>query len=196
MKLGNRKLHGTAYLESDHVLFRGDERVKILLKEVTTVRVADGVLVLDRVDGAVEIELGKAAEKWAARIMNPPSRADKLSVKPGARVRLVGAFDQDFVRELGTTEFAENDLDLVFVAAEKTPELASLAKWEKDLKLDGGIWVVYPKGVKTIREIDVIEAGRAAGLKDVKVAAFSPTHTALKFVIPVAARPYRAVRSK
>ena len=39
-----------------------------------------------------------------------------------------------------------------------------------------------------IREVEVIERGRTAGLKDVKVASFSATHTALKFVIPVAAR--------
>jgi hypothetical protein len=48
--------------------------------------------------------------------------------------------------------------------------------------------VVYPKGVQTIREIEVLDAGRTAGLKDTKVASFSPTHTALRFVIPVSAR--------
>ena len=52
----------------------------------------------------------------------------------------------------------------------------------------GALWVVYPKGVQIIREIEVIDAGRAAGLKDTKVVAFSPTHPALRFVIPVAAR--------
>jgi hypothetical protein len=52
----------------------------------------------------------------------------------------------------------------------------------------GALWVVYPKGVTEIREIDVIMAGREAGLKDVKVASFSATHTALKFVIPVEER--------
>ncbi len=35
----------------------------------------------------------------------------------------------------------------------------------------------------------VMRAGRAAGLVDVKVVGFSATHTAQKFVIPVAARP-------
>jgi hypothetical protein len=44
---------------------------------------------------------------------------------------------------------------------------------------------VYPKGVAAIREIEVIEAGRAAGLKDIKVASFSSTHTALQFALPV-----------
>jgi len=48
--------------------------------------------------------------------------------------------------------------------------------------------VIYPKGMKQITEVDVISAGRATGLKDVKVVGFSATHTALKFVIPVEKR--------
>ena len=47
------------------------------------------------------------------------------------------------------------------------------------------LWVVYPKGKKEITENEVLAAGRKAGLKDVKVVGFSPTHTALKFVIPL-----------
>jgi hypothetical protein len=47
---------------------------------------------------------------------------------------------------------------------------------------------VYPKGQKQITENDVLGAGRKSGLKDVKVVGFSPTHTALKFVIPVESR--------
>ena len=53
--------------------------------------------------------------------------------------------------------------------------------------------MIYPKGIETIREIDVIEAGRAAGLKDTKVVRFSPTHTGLRFTIPVTARRTSAV---
>jgi len=47
---------------------------------------------------------------------------------------------------------------------------------------------VYPKGQKHIREIDVINAGKSAGLVDNKVARFSETHTALRLVIPLANR--------
>jgi hypothetical protein len=45
--------------------------------------------------------------------------------------------------------------------------------------------VVYPKGKQEITENDVLKAGRQAGLVDTKVALFSDTHTALKFVVPV-----------
>jgi len=34
----------------------------------------------------------------------------------------------------------------------------------------------------------VLTGGRKVGLKDVKVVGFSPTHTALKFVLPIAKR--------
>jgi hypothetical protein len=50
------------------------------------------------------------------------------------------------------------------------------------------IWTVTPKGKSGIKDTDVMAAGKAAGLVDVKVAAFSPTHTAAKFVIPKAQR--------
>jgi hypothetical protein len=49
----------------------------------------------------------------------------------------------------------------------------------------GALWVVYPKGHAAIREIEVINAGREAGLKDNKVVSFSSTHTALRFALPV-----------
>ena len=44
------------------------------------------------------------------------------------------------------------------------------------------------QGSGAIGEGDVLSAGRAAGLKDVKVVRFSATHTALKFVIPISQR--------
>jgi hypothetical protein len=46
------------------------------------------------------------------------------------------------------------------------------------------VWVIRPKGSDRISENDVMAAGRAAGLYDVKVVRFSDTHTAQKFVIP------------
>ena len=58
----------------------------------------------------------------------------------------------------------------------------------KAIVSNGAIWVVYPKGRKDIHELDVIAAGKAAGLVDNKVVGFSVTHTSLRFVIPLANR--------
>jgi len=41
---------------------------------------------------------------------------------------------------------------------------------------------VYPKAIAQLREIEVLNAGRAAGLVDIKVVSFSAKQTALKFV--------------
>lgn len=180
MRYGGKTSQGKALLESDHLLFRGTERLKVLLKDLRAVKAADGILVLDFAGGPAELELGKAAEKWAAKILHPPSRRDKLGLKPGTKVRFLGDFDADFRAELRDCTVVARAADLVFLAAGRREDLAPVAK----LPAAAALWIVYPKGVTAIREAEVIAAGRAAGWKDVKVAAFSATHTALKFVRP------------
>jgi hypothetical protein len=155
---------------------------------VKTARASDGVLTLEFTGGPAALELGAAAEKWAHKILHPATRADKLGVKPGLAVRLEGDFDAAFLEELGQTEIVKGRADLVFALAPDREVLKRISKLSAELKPEGALWIVYPKGVPAIREIEVIQAGRAAGLKDVKVASFSPTHTALKFVIPLADR--------
>jgi hypothetical protein len=192
MRYQRRTLSGKAYLETDYLLFRGEERLKIPLKDVTEVKASDGVLALAFAGGPAEFELGKAAEKWLEKILHPPSRMDKLGVKPGLSVRLAGEFAVDFLKELRGRDRApaegSSKVDLVFFAADRASDLARLSGLATGIKRDGAVWVVYPKGVTAIREIEVLNAGRDAGLKDVKVASFSPTHTALKFVVPVEKR--------
>ncbi len=186
LRLGRRTLRGKAYLESDHLLFRGEERIKILLKDLRGVEAVAGVLKLDFDGGPAELELGKAAEKWARKILHPPSRLDKLGVKPGVTLRLAGEFDPNFVCELRNcgAEIVEGRVsaEIIFLAATASADLTAIPELSKTRKPGGALWVVYPKGVKDIREADVIAAGRAAGLKDIKVAGFSSHQTALKFV--------------
>jgi len=190
MQYQRRALTGKACLEGDHILFRGEERLKISFKDLRSVTIEWGVLHLDFPGGTASIELGAAAEKWAGKILHPPSRADKLGIKPGLAVRLIGQFDTSFLDDLSCVELATGKIkaDLIFLAASDREALARIPKLASALKAAGALWVVYPKGVQLIREIEVLEAGRIAGLKDTKVASFSDTHTALRFVIPVAAR--------
>jgi hypothetical protein len=190
MHYQRRALIGKACLEGDHILFRGEERLKIFFKDLQSVTAEGGVLHLDIPGGPVSLELGAAAGKWAGKILHPPSRADKLGIRPGVYVRLAGQFDPSFLDDLSGVELATGKIkaDLIFLAAEDREALARLRKLKAVLKPAGALWVVYPKGVQLIREIEVLDAGRAAGLKDTKVAGFSTTHTALRFVIPVAAR--------
>ena len=190
MHYQGRTVAGKAHLEGDHILFRGEERLKIFFRDLRSVAAEGGALHLDFPGGPVSLELGAAAAKWAGKILHPPSRADKLGIKPGLAVRLVGQLDTGFHDDLSCVELATGKAkaDLIFLGAGDREALARLPRLKAGLKPAGALWVIYPKRVQLIREIEVLDAGRAAGLKDTKVAGFSATHTALRFVIPVAAR--------
>jgi hypothetical protein len=135
----------------------------------------------------VKLELGeREAAKWAADIANPKTLADKLGVKAGQRVRLVGAADAGLVGS--GHQVAEGEADVVFLAADAPSELTQIASLRDQIARDGAIWVIRPKGRDDLTEAMVIGAGRGAGMHDVKVARISATHTGMKFVIPVAQR--------
>jgi hypothetical protein len=121
---------------------------------------------------------------------------DKLGIRPGMRVALLDVADPDIRTQIGerTTDLTEGwpapDTDIVLFGADSFDALERLADLATRIRPNGAIWVVSRKGPeRTLRDVDVIDAGIAAGLVDNKVASFSPTHTALRLVIPVARRP-------
>ena len=106
---------------------------------------------------------------------------------------LIGVADETFAKELrarGARMFQGpvKYLDIVFAGFASVLELKNLPKLIGMIKSEGAIWAIYPKGHSEIKESDVRGAFRALEMKDVKVVAFSATHTSLKFVIPVALR--------
>jgi hypothetical protein len=64
---------------------------------------------------------------------------------------------------------------IVFLAAEAPTHLVALSRARAAIAPDGMIWVVWPKGRKQFGEDHVRRAALAAGLVDVKVAAFDGT---------------------
>jgi hypothetical protein len=192
-RVGKKKSAGKALLETGYILFRGEFRVKIPFERMTSVQAANGWLEIVSSDGPLALQLGAAAPKWAQKILHPPSRLDKLGIKTGMRVVMVALKDDELAAEMASRgaevrRRLTSGCDLILFGAEEKPALARLEALAGSIKLDGGIWVVYPKGIRAITENDVLAAIRAAGLVDVKVASFSPTHTALKAVIPKSRR--------
>jgi hypothetical protein len=120
---------------------------------------------------------------------------DKLGVAPGSRVALIGVEDPEFLAVLRarTHDITDGpplpDTDVIFLAADSHTELTRIVDLRPSLKPAGAIWVVSRKGrASTLRDVEVMAAGKAAGLIDNKVVAFSATHTAMRLVIPVALR--------
>lgn len=130
---------------------------------------------------------------------------DKLGIRPGMRVAIVGVLEADdevpdaegaFAARVGartsdlTIGAPRPDTDVVLLAADTTAELETLSRIRARIRPAGAIWVVSRKGKSaTIRDIEVIAAARDHGLVDNKVVSFSARRTALRLVIPVALRP-------
>lgn len=180
-----------ALLESHEIVIRGTLKLKIPLSEARDVRVTGGLLQLSFTGGPVALELGTQAAAWAKRILSPPSRMDKLGIKAGQKIALVGHHDPAFAAELrtltglGPVTRPTAGTDLIFLEAPDRKALQALPRLASLLTDAGALWVLRPKGSPAISEKDVMEAGRATGLKDVKVVSFSETVTAEKFVIPL-----------
>lgn len=197
VRFGTQASQGTAQLEATELVFRGGFRLKIPLKDVASVEAKKGNLLVVWPEGRASFAIGKDAEKWALKVRYPRSLLDKLGVKAGSRVAVIGSFPGDFLKDLGgrTEDVARGkprkDSDLVFVAMGDPKDLGQLRGLREAIKPAGGIWVVWPKGQKVFREDDVRAAGPAAGLVDVKVVSFSDSLSGLKMLIPVAQRKKR-----
>jgi len=190
----DRMSDGRLQWEGSELRFRGDVRFDIPAREIKKVEAKGTGLHVWWGHQKAVFEIGPNAPKWAEKILHPPTRLDKLGVKAEHRVGLKGSFPTEFVEELRTRcrDLAltrpRKDSDVVVFSAETKADLAKAPDLAGSLRSTGALWIVYPKGVTAIAQSDVLAAGKAAGLVDVKVVSFSPTHSALKFVVPISRR--------
>lgn len=194
LRIGRKAYAGKALLESNELLFRGEIRLKIQLKDVKSVEAKAGALNVVYPGGTATFGLGAQAVRWADKIQNPKTRIDKLGVKPEHRVVLLNLKDAALLSELreraasvSNGKFTK-DADIVFLGAESLADLERLPDIVLYMKRAGAVWTVTPKGKGGIKDTDVMDAAKAAGLVAVKVVSFSDTHSANKFVIPKADR--------
>jgi hypothetical protein len=116
------------------------------------------------------------------------SRIEKLGVKRGHDVLVLGIEqDRAFMKELkvcgaSVRTSGSAAADVIFAAFNHRRDLRRLAPLVPRLQRNGMLWTLRPKGSKDLTEREMMEAGLAAGLVDVKVVSFSDTLTAEKFV--------------
>jgi hypothetical protein len=196
LTVDGKQSRGTAWLEHKELVFRGPTRLAIPLTGITSATARDGTLHVVFGSRRADFAIGAAAAKWADRITNPKSRLDKLGVKAGMSLAILGVDDESFADEVAakgagaTSKLTRTSkpVDAIFYGVDHRDGLTKLGELMKLVQPDGAIWIVRPKGRKEITEAETMAAGKRAGLVDVKVVSFSDTHTAEKFVIPVASR--------
>lgn len=179
---------GTASLELDRLLFRGPFRLSLRLQELTEVSAAGGELRLVSPGGTTILELGSRAPRWAERILKPPGRLEKLGIRAGQTAALVAVTDAELPMELVgadvsvVTEAEVARADWLCFQADSPVALERISALASQLPPKSAIWVIYPRGRKDLQDVQVFAVLRPAGWTDTRVARFSDTHTASKFV--------------
>ncbi len=119
------------------------------------------------------------------------SLARRLGVQPGARLAVIAAPDP-FRAELTLPDgvdlrtSARGRVDVLMFFATRHAELARrFPTLARAVAGDGGLWIAWPKrtaGIASdLSEARVREAGRAAGLVDVRTAAIDDAWSGLRF---------------
>ncbi len=193
VEYGGDAAEAKVLLETDELIVRGGIKLRIPFREMEQVAASDGVLTFRWKGADARIPIGAQAPKWADKIRNPRSVMDKIGVKSGQRVSIVGDLDGDLAativaRSGDVTYTARKGSDVIFFAASKREELSRLETLRQSLAPAGAIWIIRPKGTGAISDGDVIAAGRKAGLVDVKVVRVSEALSGEKLVIPVTKR--------
>ena len=121
---------------------------------------------------------------------------DKLGIKPGMRVAVMDELDEGFMERLRertpsvSRRRSRERCDVVLMRANDAASLNRLRHAKEWIEPDGAIWVIRVKGAgATLRDTDLIAAGLAAGLVDNKIASFSDTEGAMRFVFRLRDRP-------
>lgn len=195
LKLGRKSFSGKALLEGQSLIFRGEPRLEITFERMREVTTEEGTLVVVTEEQEARFELGRQlAERWMRLIKEPKGLFEKLEVGPESRAAVVDMNDPLFMTALRerVAHVVEGRVPqgtaVIFFGAETREALRKVQLLRARLMDTGVLWIVRPKGSKTISEADVLETARQAGLVDTKVVAFSRTHTAHKCVVPIEMR--------
>ena len=121
---------------------------------------------------------------------------DKLGLKPGHAVRVVGKGDKDLLarvrQKIGRRLVSDGTPADVILYWPKTVEEISpaLVELREGIVQAGGIWVITAKrdqtsasGMAYLNQTDLIPLGLAAGLVDNKTCSVSDRESAMRFVI-------------
>lgn len=180
------KLKGDArvHLDSDMLTIGPPFRLKLALGGLGASSGKDGLTLAQGTERILIAMSEKEAAAWAKSILHPPSLADKLGMKPGVAVALIGALPGEIAaasKDAALLKTLPKKLDAALtITAIRSLDLKLLAALAAALPPKGAVWLVYEKGV--LKGDALIFAARDAGLKDTKIARISETHAGLRFI--------------
>ncbi len=193
---GSREADATVLLETDELVVRGEARTRVKRSDIQRVNRRAGVVTVTSPAGSIALSLGEpAAERWEKKLVDQPKPLiDKLDVRPGAAVLLIGEHDETMRAQLAartpnvSRSANAKNRDVVFVYVGHIADMARIERGNAAMKDDGAIWVVHPKGPNGVADTSIFAKAKELGLTYTKVARISETLMAEKLVRPVASR--------
>lgn len=188
VKVGTKAVTCDVHLDGTSITCRGLLKRAFAKADMSDLRVERGKLRFECGGDAVAIDLGEKADAWLDAIKNPRTRIQKLGVKHGMKVCVLGEAEQDALDELAAVIGEEpsrrlgKSLDLVFLFVTTPDQLSKLAAIEKSLVARGAVWALWPKGRKDLRHEEVVAAAKPAGLSQTKSVGFSEVFSGLRLV--------------
>ncbi|MEO7086954.1 MAG: hypothetical protein ABI442_21115 [Gemmatimonadaceae bacterium] len=193
---GVRDAESKVLLETDELIVRGEARVKIPRASIQKVSTRAGVVTITSPTATVSLNLGAdAAVVWKKKLEEPPKRLiDKLDVKSGASIWVIGDIDETLIAQLGERSAnvckgrTAKGVDAAFVSIETPEQLERIDRALAAITDAGSVWAIHRKGPTGVADTTIFAHATSLGLTYVKVARVSESHTAEKLVRPMAAR--------
>jgi hypothetical protein len=177
-----------ALIEPPELILRGALLRRLPFSALQEIRAEGESLLFRSGSETFSLATGRAtAQKWVKALTTPPpTLSSKLGISGNTVVKMIGAVDDDALRDALSLAKAVNgkNPDLILARVGSAEELASaLRASAKQLAARVPIWFIYAKGRgQGLTENEVRSTALAAGIVDTKVAAISPALTGLRFV--------------
>lgn len=185
-KTANKQATGNLHLDSKELSFRSKEiKWSVLLGPKTKAKADGDLLVVSNGRKKASFKIEKNIDRWVDKILNPPSRSQKLGIKEGSAIFLSTGFPKSFVDELKQAGGRRvNKIENCNLAIAKIKDRQALKVFESlsdELPKGVNIWLVWPKGSAAITQGDVMSAAKSLGFGPSKTAAFDDSHSSMRF---------------
>jgi hypothetical protein len=195
LQVGKDRYDGKVRMEADHIDFAGQTKFRFRLTEIRNPQQDSEAISFGFHGHAVQIGLGnlRTAENWINYILHPQTLADKLGLRDGQAIRVQNLDDPELMSSIDSKKVRVVTsgvvrCDMVVLGVERASELRQVEDLLDNLKLDGVIWVVLQKTLRTVTKANVVAIVREAGLAHEGVIDYSESHAAHRIMRPLGQR--------
>lgn len=190
LQVGRQKYEGRVRMEGGYIDFSGATKFRFRLGEIRNPSRAEDAIQFDFHGNAVSIQVGeKAAPRWIDYILHPQTQAEKLGVREGDTVRIIGHEDPELLASIAdkgasAVHSSTATCDVMVLGVERPTDLHAVRHLFDRIRPSGSLWVLLPKSVRTVTKANVVVAARESSLELSKALDYSESFSAFRMNRP------------